>query len=131
MKKSIIICTLTVAASALIAFAQAPTPAPSPSPSPLGKHGKAGHEKHHPRSPIVAALDANGDGVIDAQEIANAPAALRTLDKNGDGQLTRDEFRRPREDGNRPPKGERKHRNRKGAETPVPTPSPTPVVPAA
>jgi hypothetical protein len=52
-----------------------------------------------PRPPmplIVKALDANGDGVIDASEIANAPAALKTLDKNGDGQLTRDEYLGPR-----------------------------------
>jgi len=47
---------------------------------------------HPPLPPIVKALDANGDGVIDASEIANATAALKTLDKNGDGQLTRDEF---------------------------------------
>jgi hypothetical protein len=48
-----------------------------------------------PRPPmplIVKALDANGDGVIDAAEIANAANALRTLDKNGDGRLTRDEY---------------------------------------
>ena len=56
--------------------------------------------KDAPRPPspaIVKALDANGDGVIDASEIANAPAALKALDKNGDGQLTPDEFigRRP------------------------------------
>jgi hypothetical protein len=52
-----------------------------------------------PRPPtplIVKALDANGDGVIDASEIANAPAALKSLDKNGDGQLTPDEFMGPR-----------------------------------
>jgi len=52
-----------------------------------------------PRPPlplIVKALDANGDGVIDAQEIANAPAALKSLDKNGDGKLTPDEFMGPR-----------------------------------
>ena len=47
-------------------------------------------------SPLFAALDANHDGVIDAQEIANAPAALKTLDKNGDGQLTHDEVAPPR-----------------------------------
>jgi Ca2+-binding EF-hand superfamily protein len=52
-----------------------------------------------PRPPtplIIKALDANGDGVIDASEIANAPAALKTLDKKGDGNLTRDEYLGPR-----------------------------------
>jgi Ca2+-binding EF-hand superfamily protein len=39
------------------------------------------------------ALDADHDGVISAEEIRNAPVALRTLDKNGDGQLTQDELR--------------------------------------
>ena len=52
---------------------------------------------------IVKALDANGDGVIDANEIANAPAALKTLDKNGDGQLTPDEFIGPRPHMGPPP----------------------------
>ena len=41
--------------------------------------------------PIVAALDANGDGIIDANEIAAASAALAKLDKNGDGNLAYDE----------------------------------------
>jgi hypothetical protein len=60
-----------------------------------------------PLPPIVKALDANGDGVIDAAEIANASAALLTLDKNGDGVLTRDEYlgRPPHRDGNRRPGG--------------------------
>lgn len=44
-------------------------------------------------NPLFAALDANGDGVIDAAELANAPAALRKLDRNGDGKLTEDEVR--------------------------------------
>jgi hypothetical protein len=50
---------------------------------------------NHPMPPIEAALDANGDGTIDADEIANAPTALRKLDKNGDGVLTADEYRPP------------------------------------
>ncbi|HXT12286.1 MAG TPA: EF-hand domain-containing protein [Candidatus Angelobacter sp.] len=54
-----------------------------------------------PPSPLMHALDANHDGVIDADEIANASAALKTLDKNGDGKLTQDELRPPR-----PPRGE-------------------------
>jgi hypothetical protein len=48
-----------------------------------------------PQPRIVQALDATGDGVIDANEIANAPAALLALDHNGDGQLTPDELRPP------------------------------------
>ncbi|HTY89535.1 MAG TPA: hypothetical protein VMB80_18945 [Candidatus Acidoferrum sp.] len=62
--------------------------------------------KHAPRPPlpaIVKALDANGDGVIDATEIANAPAALKALDKNGDGKLTPDEFIGPRPHHGPPP----------------------------
>jgi len=42
-------------------------------------------------SPILNAVDVNQDGVLSAAEIANAPAQLRKLDKNGDGKLTRDE----------------------------------------
>ncbi|HEY1336267.1 MAG TPA: hypothetical protein VGF59_02095 [Bryobacteraceae bacterium] len=41
--------------------------------------------------PVLAALDADRDGEISAAEIADAVAALKTLDKNGDGQLTPDE----------------------------------------
>ena len=52
----------------------------------------AGPGGHRPMMPLVKALDANGDGAIDADEIANAPKALKTLDKNGDGKLTRDEL---------------------------------------
>jgi hypothetical protein len=76
-------------------------------PGPGFKGGPGGHR--HPEPPIVAALDTNHDGVIDANEIANASAALKTLDKNGDGELTPDELRPPRPprpddmDGNRPP----------------------------
>jgi hypothetical protein len=55
-----------------------------------------------PVHPLVAALDANKDGTLDEQEIANAAVALKTLDKNGDGKLTPDELRPPF-----PPGGER------------------------
>jgi len=48
---------------------------------------------------IIAALDANHDGVIDASEIANASSALKALDKNGDGKLTQDELMPPRAEG--------------------------------
>jgi hypothetical protein len=52
-----------------------------------------------PPSRVFAVLDANHDGVIDSNEIANASAALKTLDKNGDGQLTPDELYAPPPDG--------------------------------
>jgi Ca2+-binding EF-hand superfamily protein len=42
-------------------------------------------------SPLLNAIDVNHDGRIDGAELANAPARLKTLDKNGDGKLTRDE----------------------------------------
>jgi len=45
---------------------------------------------------LVATLDANHDGVIDAGEIAKASQALRSLDKNADGSLSREELRRSR-----------------------------------
>jgi hypothetical protein len=41
----------------------------------------------------MEALDTNHDGILSADEIANAPASLKKLDKNGDGQLTADEYR--------------------------------------
>jgi len=59
---------------------------------------------HRPPPPIIAVLDANHDGVIDADEIANASKALLKLDKNGDGKLTQDELRPPRPEGG--PEGE-------------------------
>jgi hypothetical protein len=37
-------------------------------------------------------LDTNTNGILDAAEIANASAALKSLDKNGDGKLTADEL---------------------------------------
>jgi hypothetical protein len=53
-----------------------------------------------PVNPLFAALDANGDREISADELANAATALKALDKNGDGKLTPDEIR-----GERPARG--------------------------
>lgn len=60
-----------------------------PPPPPGGQGG----QHHPPVPPIFAVLDTNGDGVLSADEIANAPKNLLKLDKNGDGQLTPDEYR--------------------------------------
>lgn len=64
---------------------------------PGGAGGEGGFRP--PKHPLETALDANGDGVIDATEIANASAALKKLDKNGDGKLTEDEYRPMRPQG--------------------------------
>ena len=51
----------------------------------MGRQGGPGGRR--PLAPVFVALDANHDGVIDASEIANAPAALKTLLKNGNTVL--------------------------------------------
>jgi hypothetical protein len=64
-----------------------------------------------PGIPILTALDGNGDGTLDADEIASAPATLKTLDSNGDGKLTRDELMPPPpsgRNGSGAPSGERR-----------------------
>jgi hypothetical protein len=57
---------------------------------PRGGSGMDGQRR--PNLPIVAALDFNGDGIIDAREIAMASESLQRLDRNGDGKLTPDEY---------------------------------------
>jgi Ca2+-binding EF-hand superfamily protein len=42
---------------------------------------------------LLHALDTNGDGVLDASEIAAATASLKKLDTNSDGEISRDELR--------------------------------------
>ena len=49
-----------------------------------------------PQHPVIAALDADLDGVISAEEIANASAALLALDTDADGSLSQEETRPPR-----------------------------------
>jgi hypothetical protein len=74
---------LALGASALIAGAQ-----------PGGGPPMKGHRP--PPLPLVTVLDADRNGVIDSNEMANASAALLTLDKNSDGQLTTDEYLPPK-----------------------------------
>ncbi len=48
-----------------------------------------------PPSPVIEALDADDDGEISAEELKNAVAALKSLDKNKDGKLDRKEIHPP------------------------------------
>jgi hypothetical protein len=93
--KNITKAVLALAALGLSAWMITAQDASAPSnqgtlPAGQGGQGPEGHRP--PPPPLIAALDANHDGVVDAAEIANASAALKTLDKNGDGNLTPDEF---------------------------------------
>jgi hypothetical protein len=58
-----------------------------------------------PPPPLVAALDRDADGVISAEEIDGASDALRKLDANRDGKLTREELGPPRPFGPGPGPG--------------------------
>ena len=73
-------------ATALLAAQDGPPPGRD------GQGGQGGPGGRRPIPPLVAALDANQDREIDAAEIANASAALKKLDKNGDGKLAQDGF---------------------------------------
>ena len=42
--------------------------------------------------PVMAALDEDKDGVISASEIQNAEKSLTALDKNGDGKIDNNEL---------------------------------------
>ena len=79
------------------------------SPDPRGPDGPP----HRPPPPIIAALDLNHDGVISADEIAKAAESLKKLDRNGDGQLTPDELRPPRPDGDHRPPGDQQPPDRR------------------
>ena len=57
-----------------------------------GRGGGPGGEMNLIRmDPILAAVDTDGDGIISAEEIRNSADAIRKLDKDGDGKLTRAE----------------------------------------
>jgi hypothetical protein len=111
VRETIIILTTVVAvtaASLIRVHAQAGRPGggegrPNRPGAGMGERGGPGREDAFLRSnPLIRILDANGDSVLDEQEIASAPTALRKLDNNGDGRLTEGEFR-PVPSGDRAP----------------------------
>lgn len=113
MKRYLWMLGIVVVSSALIAIAQPPT-------SPGGQGERGGQPGGgRPPGPVIEALDANHDGVISAEELKNASAALAVLDKNKDGKLTFDEYRpqgpRPGAGGPDGPQGKGPTETGKGA----------------
>jgi len=53
--------------------------------------GGAGRDFRFPPIPLMSALDTDDDGEISAGEMKNAAAALKKLDKDNDGKLSREE----------------------------------------
>jgi len=96
--KAILLAALALGLSATLTMAQDEGPGAN-RPRREGGQGGAGGPRMGGGGPLMAALDANHDGTIDEKEIANASAALKTLDKNGDGKLTMEELRGPRPAG--------------------------------
>lgn len=93
--KSLAIVSLVAATFAVAAWSQPPRE--------NRDDGRPGPPPPPPGDPIVDLFDTNGDGELSKAEIQNAVAALKKLDRNGDGSLTRDEMPRPprREDDDR------------------------------
>ena len=79
--RTTLLTALLCGVSSLSLFAQGPVDGP---------------EHHHhgpPSSPLFDALDTNHDGVLSAEEIANASASLKALLKDGATELKREDLR--------------------------------------
>ncbi len=86
----IIMNTKTIIAAVLIGMPVVGVMAQDAGQRPPG--GPGGQARQRPVPAIIAALDANGDGEIDATEIQNAVAVLKKLDADKNGKLTPEEF---------------------------------------
>src|SRR5512140_2591088 len=93
--KSVLLFTLALGLGAFTAMAQPHRPGGPGGPGSFGRPPGRGH----PPMPIMKVLDVNTNGVLEAAEIANAPAALVKLDKNSDGKITLEELLPPRPEG--------------------------------
>jgi hypothetical protein len=106
MKAKILTLTIAAALSSTWALAQDPGRPPRPPGPRDGDRPPGGDQRPLGPLPIpfLHALDTDDDGIISADEIKGAPDALKSLDKNHDGQLSRDEWQ-PQPPP--PPQGER------------------------
>jgi len=93
--KAITLLALIAGLGAVSIIAQ-DAPPPNRPPGGPGPGGQGGAMR---RIPLMAALDTNSDGTIDATEIEQASKSLKTLDKNNDGKITPEELRPARPAG--------------------------------
>ena len=78
-----------------------------PGPSDARAERRDSGERHrHRLPPLMRALDADQDGSLSSEEIANAPAVLRGLDKDRDGNVSPREWA-PSHAGDRDRRGPR------------------------
>lgn len=95
MKNQILTLSIAVALTASSAWSQQPGGRP---PQGQGAPPNGDKPQREPRPPghmpmpFLHALDTDEDGILSADEIKAAPDSLKKLDKNQDGQLTRDEW---------------------------------------
>ncbi len=71
-----------------------------------------------PPNPLATAIDEDGDGDLSAEEMAAAAEALKKLDRNRDGTLSREEMRPRFRPGGGPPRGPRPGRGGESLEKP-------------
>jgi len=115
---------LAVGITTLAQAADAPADSPSKKDQTADRPALRGDRALGPFSPF----DANHDGALSSDEIDAIPAALRKLDKNGDGKLTADELRPkgppPRRNGPAGNNGEGKSGPRPEGDNDMPPPPP-------
>ena len=85
---SFVLAVAASVGSSMLVIAQPPGGAGGP-----GAGGPSGGLGERRPNPLIEALDTDHDHNISADEIKAASAALLTLDKNKDGQLSSDEYR--------------------------------------
>jgi Ca2+-binding EF-hand superfamily protein len=68
-------------------------PGRGPGRGPGGSPPSASMREMMQRIPVMAALDTDRDGTLSAEELESAPESLRTIDRDGDGELGAAEIR--------------------------------------
>ncbi len=96
MKRIAFVFTVLFVAGVAVYSAVAQPPGGGPGPGgQRGGRGQGGPDGFRPPPhPLEEALDTDGDHQLSAEELENAVASLKKLDKNEDGKLSDDELRR-------------------------------------